>query len=471
MNDDEDEEEEEQELIPEKDIKSNNILSEEEKLDCIDMTSYKERINNILGTKYSHYFFQCFDFVYKKKEVYKITSILSDFLTKANRKGDSSWMIVYKSIKLYSSKNLPIIVNKYLHQKAEVEYKYILNESKKYTPHSSKFIEVYIRKMKNFNKKKMQESNKIYNEDIFEEKSKIRLKTFLSKKTIINRNFFKMQSLKKLGKIFSKNDVNDDALREKEIKEKQMRHKEIKKQIHRLRINSMKEIEKSNNLQTKQKKKYGNIKSRYLDIFNNISDKDKNSCIKLFNNNRNYNSSRKLFIDKNGKKNDILRGLNFRRNKTTTNEFDINYNLENYFLSANKSKDRQQTLRRNRIFLNTNAFKDYEKFSNMLTIKHDKIYNYKKSKKCDIQRVDSLYNDIINSEEYDRKHQTKKNSKLFLKAPIHKKERPKSSYNLREKKYVKSIPNKKNIKNKNNDFLLKNFGFGNEPRNFMYLNY
>ena len=159
---DEDEEEEEQELILEKAINSNNILSEEEKLDCIDMTSYKERINNILGTKYSHYFFQCFDFVYNKKEVYKITSILSEFLNKANRKGDSSWMIVYKSIKLYSSKNLPIIVNKYLNQRAEVEYKYILNEAKKYTPHTSKFIEEYIRKMKNFNRKKMQECNKIY---------------------------------------------------------------------------------------------------------------------------------------------------------------------------------------------------------------------------------------------------------------------------------------------------------------------
>ena len=39
-------------------------------------------------------------------------------------------------------------------------------------------------------------------------------------------------------------------------------------QIHQLKLKSIKEIEKTNNIQSKQKKKYGEIKSRFLDVFN-----------------------------------------------------------------------------------------------------------------------------------------------------------------------------------------------------------
>ena len=39
-------------------------------------------------------------------------------------------------------------------------------------------------------------------------------------------------------------------------------------QIHQLKLKSIKEIEKTNNIQSKQKKKYGKIKSRFLDVFN-----------------------------------------------------------------------------------------------------------------------------------------------------------------------------------------------------------
>ena len=43
---------------------------------------------------------------------------------------------------------------------------------------------------------------------------------------------------------------------------------EIMIQIHQLKLKSIKEIEKTNNIQSKQKKKYGEIKSRFLDVFN-----------------------------------------------------------------------------------------------------------------------------------------------------------------------------------------------------------
>ena len=43
---------------------------------------------------------------------------------------------------------------------------------------------------------------------------------------------------------------------------------QIMKQIHQLKINTIKEVEKANILQNKQKKKYGGIKSRFLDAYN-----------------------------------------------------------------------------------------------------------------------------------------------------------------------------------------------------------
>ena len=462
-------ENDEEDSIPEKVLNSNNILSEDEKLDCIDMTPYKERINNILGTKYSYYFFQCFDFVYNKREVHKITTILSEYLTKANRKGDSSWMVVYKSVKLYSSKNLPLIVNKYIHQKAEVECKYILSEAKKHTTHTSKFIEVYLRKMKNFNKKKMQELNKEYDEDeeIFEMKSKTRFKNFVSRKTILNSSILKAQT-KKLAKSINKNDDDDidDSLREKKIKEKQMRHQEIMKQIHRLRIKTMKEVEKSNNIQTKQKRKYGGIKSRYLDVFNDPKYPNyytrKNSCVKVITTNTTNttnNNSRRLYSANNSSKNKFFRELNFKRNKTLTNEFDVNFRNEQNYLNANKSKDKERSLRRNQVFLNKNAFKDYENFNNLLSFNSKICNNSEKSKKFDVQRMYSLCNDIINSEEYDRiGNRGRKGNKLYLKAPKQKKERPKSSYFFRENQFNRPASNRKNIRNKNH-LLLKNIDF------------
>ena len=96
-------------------------------------------------------------------------------------------MKIFKSIKFYSKENVPILVAKYFNLKAEVEFKFIYNESKKYTNYSNKFIDVYIKKMKKINYKKFKELNpNISNKDIFDPQSKrFHLKSFFTKKSIL----------------------------------------------------------------------------------------------------------------------------------------------------------------------------------------------------------------------------------------------------------------------------------------------
>ena len=60
---------------------------------------------------------------------------------------------------------------------------------------------------------------------------------------------------------FNNNNFEDEhselSNKEEEIKNKKERRLQIIKQIHQLKINSIKEVEKANILQNKQKKKYG----------------------------------------------------------------------------------------------------------------------------------------------------------------------------------------------------------------------
>ena len=121
-----------EEEISDKKIRNEDILTKKELINLLDMTSYRERIDNIIGRNYSFLYFDFFDGIYHSKIKNKISAPLSDILNKANRKEDSFWMCVYKSIKYYSNnENLPILIIKYFRLKAEIEFKFIFNESKK----------------------------------------------------------------------------------------------------------------------------------------------------------------------------------------------------------------------------------------------------------------------------------------------------------------------------------------------------
>ena len=179
-------ENDDEEEIDETKVRNEDVLSEEEILETLDITSYRERIENILGRQYSYLFFVYFDNIYRSKIRNKISASLNEHLHLSNTE-DSVWMKIFKSIKFYSKENVPILVAKYFNLKAEVEFKFIYNESKKYTNYSNKFIDVYIKKMKKINYKKFKELNpNISNKDIFDPQSKrFHLKSFFTKKSIL----------------------------------------------------------------------------------------------------------------------------------------------------------------------------------------------------------------------------------------------------------------------------------------------
>ena len=126
-------ESEEEEKINQQKIESQNILSEEEIINSLDMKIYRDRIENLIGKQYSYLFFVYFENIYHSKIKNKMSLPLTEYLNKENNTNVTFWMQVYKSIKFYSKENLPIIINKYFNLKAEAEFKYIYNESKKYT--------------------------------------------------------------------------------------------------------------------------------------------------------------------------------------------------------------------------------------------------------------------------------------------------------------------------------------------------
>ena len=139
--------------INEEKVKNKDVLTEEEILDMIDMTPYEDRLKKIMGRQYSYLYFIFFENIYHSKIKNKISAPLTEILTKTNKKGESLWMNIYKSIKFYSREKLPVLIIKYFHFKAEYEFKYIYNISKKYTNLPNKFIDIYIKKMKKKNEK------------------------------------------------------------------------------------------------------------------------------------------------------------------------------------------------------------------------------------------------------------------------------------------------------------------------------
>ena len=118
-------ESDEEEKINKKNIEEQNILTEDEIINTIDMTLYKERIENIIGKQYSYLYFVYFENIYHSKIKNKITFPLAEHLNKEDFTNNSLWMRIYKSIKFYSRENLPIIITKYFNLKAEHEFKFI----------------------------------------------------------------------------------------------------------------------------------------------------------------------------------------------------------------------------------------------------------------------------------------------------------------------------------------------------------
>ena len=331
-------ESEEEEKINQQKIESQNILSEEEIINSLDMKIYRDRIENLIGKQYSYLFFVYFENIYHSKIKNKMSLPLTEYLNKENNTNVTFWMQVYKSIKFYSKENLPIIINKYFNLKAEAEFKYIYNESKKYTSAPHKFIDVYIKKMKKANQKKLFElKSKNQNINVFDlhKKQSIFVRAFLSKKTIIRPKLSFLRNQLVMNN--PEDEPSELSNKEEEIKRKKERRLQIIKQIHQMKINSIKEVEKANILQNKQKKKYGGIKSRFLDAYNeqgkffNIIN---SKSIKKFNHNYLHNNklsdiegptpSSKILRSNSKNSSKTLLYLNTRENYTSRKNLHLN---------------------------------------------------------------------------------------------------------------------------------------------------
>lgn len=353
--------------INEEKVRTKDVLTEEEILDTLDMTPYEQRIENIIGRQYSNLYFDYFENIYRSKVKNKISSPLADILNKANKKGDSFWMSIYKSIKFYSKENLPILIIKYFNLKAEQEFKYIYNISKKYTNYPNKFINVYIKKMKKRNQKKLKElKDKNYlNENIFNHQSRnnIFIRSFLTKRTIIssrkysNKNVFLMQKEKE----------NYESISKEEIENKKKLRTNIMKQIHQLKLDTFKEIEKSNKIQIKQRKKYGGVKSRFLDIYKKplkvLRILNSKSALKINNDlYKNYNFNK--YNDKK-KENDEYFPY-FQKKKSMNNNNKLIYlSKDNIFLKNNKNNFlNENSSKKNLKYYYTTQNSSYKKNSN-----------------------------------------------------------------------------------------------------------
>ena len=397
-------ESDEEEKINQKNIEEQNILTEDEIINTIDMTLYKERIENIIGKQYSYLYFVYFENIYHSKIKNKITFPLAEHLNKEDFTNNSLWMRIYKSIKFYSRENLPIIITKYFNLKAEHEFKFLYNESKKYTNTPHKFFDVYIKKMKKANKKKLNELQaKNPNMNIFDinRKQSIFIKTFLSKKTLFRP---KLSLIKNHLNIKSQEDEHSELRnKEEEIKNKKEKRRQIIKQIHQLKINSIKEVEKANILQNKQKKKYGGIKSRYMDHYT-----EQEKFFQIINS----NSSRKI------------NNNNYYNSKIS--DFDITNHSSKKMI--NNSKNSSKTF----LYLNTNSKNTYKNIRRNFNLTEEK-----KSKKF------NKYN-IYNSNKNIRKN--KYNNELFMKRFIPKNLKGLNFFQINTNLASDYINNKRRIK-------------------------
>ena len=355
-----------EEEIDETKVRNEDVFSEEEILETLDMTNYRERIENIVGRQYSYLFFIYFDNIYHTKIRNKISASLNEHLNVSNNSEDSMWMKIFKSIKYYSKENVPILITKYFSLKAEVEFKFIYNESKKYTNYPSKFINVYIKKMKRINDKKFNELNpNNSNKDIFGIQSKrFHLKSFYTKKTIlrtrVKQSFNHIQA--------NEEEHSDSGKKEDDIRNKKKLRTQIMKQIHQMKLKSIKEVEKANTTQNKQKKKYGGIKSRFLDVFHYqqkllkfVNSKSTNKINNKLYNSYNFNKylDENEFLYSSQRQKTSLNNskqfyLNSRENIYSRKNSNNNYNSKQFSDIIDKSYCRTQSNSK----INTNNFRN-----------------------------------------------------------------------------------------------------------------
>ena len=449
-------ESDEEEKINQKKIEEQNIFSEDEIINSIDMKVYKDRIENLIGKQYSYLFFVYFENIYHSKIKNKMSLPLTEHLDKDNNMNVSFWMRVYKAIKFYSKENLPVIITKYFNLKAEQEFKFMYNESKKYTSTPYKFFDIYLKKMKKANQKKLSELkainpnfNNIFN---LNKKQSFFIKSFLSKKTVISP---KLSFIRNQINVFNQEDEHSElSNKEEEVKKKKELRLQIIKQVHQLKINSIKEVEIANMFQNKQKKKYGGIKSRFLDIYNEqgklLKIINSRSSKKITHNNFSINKltdfertnlSTKRFNNISKSSNRTALYLNTRGNYSSRKNLNLNLFFPEEKKGLNYTNRNNKSLKKN---YKTNKIK----FNNII----GKGYTPKNLKALNFFLVD-------NNNEIQKKNE---NRILLTSSNINKNRKLKiNKFKMKEYSKNKKLDAKDNKKNKKINFNLRKTGTDN----------
>ena len=449
-------ESDEEEKINQKKIEEQNIFSEDEIINSIDMKVYKDRIENLIGKQYSYLFFVYFENIYHSKIKNKMSLPLTEHLDKDNNMNVSFWMRVYKAIKFYSKENLPVIITKYFNLKAEQEFKFLYNESKKYTSTPYKFFDIYLKKMKKANQKKLSELkainpnfNNIFN---LNKKQSFFIKSFLSKKTVISP---KLSFIRNQINVFNQEDEHSElSNKEEEVKKKKELRLQIIKQVHQLKINSIKEVEIANMFQNKQKKKYGGIKSRFLDIYNEqgklLQIINSRSSKKITHNNFSINKltdfertnlSTKRFNNISKSSNRTALYLNTRGNYNSRKNLNLNLFFPEEKKGLNYTNRNNKSLKKN---YKTNKIK----FNNII----GKGYTPKNLKALNFFLVD-------NNNEIQKKNE---NRILLTSSNINKNRKLKiNKFKMKEYSKNKKLDAKDNKKNKKINFNLRKTGTDN----------
>ena len=449
-------ESDEEEKINQKKIEEQNIFSEDEIINSIDMKVYKDRIENLIGKQYSYLFFVYFENIYHSKIKNKMSLPLTEHLYKDNNMNVSFWMRVYKAIKFYSKENLPVIITKYFNLKAEQEFKFLYNESKKYTSTPYKFFDIYLKKMKKANQKKLSELkainpnfNNIFN---LNKKQSFFIKSFLSKKTVISP---KLSFIRNQINVFNQEDEHSElSNKEEEVKKKKELRLQIIKQVHQLKINSIKEVEIANMFQNKQKKKYGGIKSRFLDIYNEqgklLKIINSRSSKKITHNNFSINKltdfertnlSTKRFNNISKSSNRTALYLNTRGNYSSRKNLNLNLFFQEEKKGLNYTNRNNKSLKKN---YKTNKIK----FNNII----GKGYTPKNLKALNFFLVD-------NNNEIQKKNE---NRILLTSSNINKNRKLKiNKFKMKEYSKNKKLDAKDNKNNKKINFNLKKTGTDN----------
>lgn len=250
------------------------MITPYERLNELDFVPYSKRLVNIIGGKYSNYFFTYFENFYYLKQQRKPPERLS---TDIEEKPRISWMTIYKEIQIITSNGLPLVIVKLLKLRAKEEIHFIKKESRKFTGDEKLFVRIYLKKMRKIDKNLKIENNikdEFEEENVFD-RYKYYTQSFLRKSTFLmsmrGGSSNNLNLRKKIKKSKINNNDNSDEEEEETKKNKINRHKMMKK-VRQLRIDTLVNIESLNELKLKEKqKKYKTIKSRYLDVFKNDS--------------------------------------------------------------------------------------------------------------------------------------------------------------------------------------------------------